>query len=135
MPRTSHLRSRFSRGAVIASLVALVLGLALMGGRADARTSEAQRIEHLIRSVETLSNAKFVRNNSAYDAREAADHLRLKLREAGARVRTAEDFIRFCASKSSVSGKPYQIRFADGKVMTSEAFLRAKLSELDKVGK
>jgi len=30
-----------------------------------------------------------------------------KLREAGERIESAEDFIRLCASRSSVSGKPY----------------------------
>jgi hypothetical protein len=117
-------------------LAALVLCLVAIGAaRADTNAAEAQRIEHLIRAVEELPNAKFLRNGSAYDARAAADHLRLKLRNAGARVKTAEDFIRFCASKSSASGKPYRIRFADGTMQTSEAFLRARLEEMDKLRK
>jgi hypothetical protein len=95
------------------------------------RASEAQRIEYLIRSVEQLSNAKFIRNGSAHDAQAAADHLRLKLRQSGGRCNTADDFIRLCGSRSSLSGQPYQIRFADGTLLTSEAFLRAKLKELE----
>jgi Family of unknown function (DUF5329) len=95
------------------------------------RASEAQRIEYLIRSVEQLSNAKFIRNGSVHDAQAAADHLRLKLRQSGGRCNTADDFIRLCGSRSSVSGQPYQIRFADGTLLTSEAFLRAKLKELE----
>ena len=91
---------------------------------------EARKIEQLIVAVEQLGNAKFIRNGSAYDAKKAADHLRLKLREAGDRVASAEDFIVLCGSRSSVSGKPYEIVFDDGKRMTSEAFLRAKLKEL-----
>ena len=91
---------------------------------------EARKIEHLIAAVARLSDAKFIRNGAAYDAAKAADHLRLKLREAGERVTTAEDFIRLCASRSSVSGKPYEIEFADGRRISSEAFLRAKLKEL-----
>jgi hypothetical protein len=91
---------------------------------------EARKIEQLIVAVEQLGNAKFIRNGSAYDAKKAADHLRLKLREAGDRVEKAEDFIVLCGSRSSVSGKPYEIVFDDGKRVTSEAFLRAKLKEL-----
>ena len=91
---------------------------------------EARKIEHLIAAVAQLSDAKVIRNGTAYDAGKAAEHLRLKLREAGGRVATAEDFIRLCASRSSVSGKPYEIEFADGRRVTSEAFLRAKLKEL-----
>ena len=91
---------------------------------------EARKIEQLIAAVERLGNAKFVRNGTAYDAAKAADHLRLKLREAGDRVARAEDFIALCGSRSSVSGKPYEIVFDDGRRITSEAFLRAKLKAL-----
>lgn len=52
----------------------------MAGVHADATSAyEEQRIEYLIRSVEQLSNAKFIRNGSSYDAQAAADHLRLKL--------------------------------------------------------
>ena len=91
---------------------------------------EARKIEHLIAAVEQLQRAKFMRNGIPYEASKAADHLRLKLREAGERVASAEDFIRLCGSRSSVSGKPYEIVFDDGKRITSEAFLRAKLKAL-----
>ena len=93
--------------------------------------SETQKIEALIQAVEALpGNTKFVRNDVEHDAKKAGEHLRLKLRESRGRCKTAEDFIRVCASGSSVSGRPYQIRFADGSVQTSEAFLRARLKEL-----
>jgi len=97
--------------------------------------NETERIEYLIQSIEQLSNAKFIRNGSTYDAKPAADHLRLKWREAGARIKTAQQFIELCASRSSVSGQPYRIRFADGSIVTSEAFLRAKLKELERPGR
>ena len=106
--------------------------LALGPGRAAVLVNETERIEYLIRSIEQLSNAKFIRNGSTYDAKPAADHLRLKWREAGARVKTAQQFIELCASRSSGSGQPYRIRFADGTIVMSEAFLRAKLKELDR---
>ena len=114
-----------------------LFGLALMAAGwlvpaalAAPNPVEARKIEQLIAAVEQLQSAKFVRNGTAYDAKKASDHLRLKLREAGERVATAEDFIRLCASRSSVSGRAYEIEFADGRRITSEAFLRAKLGEL-----
>ena len=88
---------------------------------------EAAKIGYLIESVASLSGAAFIRNGTEYDARQAADHLRLKLRAAGDPVKTAEDFIRYCGSKSSVSGQPYRIRFSDGTSMTAEAFFRKQL--------
>jgi hypothetical protein len=83
-----------------------IFALALLIGTAAAAPSpvEARKIEHLIAAVEQLRDAKFIRNGTAYDAAKAADHLRLKLREAGDRVASAEDFIHLCASRSSVSG-------------------------------
>ena len=46
-------------------------------------------------------------------------------------MKTPDDFIRLCGSTSSMTGRAYEIRFADGKVETSEAFLRARLAELE----
>ena len=94
--------------------------------------SEDQKIEALIQSVAQLTNAKFVRNGTAYDAVAAAEHLRTKRKNAGGRVKTADDFIRLCGTGSSMSGKPYEIRWDDGRVTSSESFLRGRLAELEK---
>ena len=99
--------------------------------RAGPAPTENARIEYLLAVVASLHDARFIRNGSAYDSTAAADHMRAKLRSAGARVKTAEDFIRYCASESSVSGKPYEIRFPDGRVVLSADFLRQKLREFD----
>jgi len=102
--------------------------LLLAAGSAHAQDSgEAAKIRYLIESVETLQGATFIRNGGEYDAAKAADHLRLKLKRAGDRVKTAEDFIRFCGSKSSVSGKAYRIRFSDGTTLDTETFFRKRL--------
>jgi hypothetical protein len=114
------------------SLISRLLVPALVLGVLAGAPTEAAKIEALIQSVAQLSNAKFIRNGAAYDANAAADHLRTKLAKAGSRVKTAEDFIRYVGSTSSMSGKPYQIRYDDGRVITSESFLRARLAELEK---
>jgi hypothetical protein len=82
--------------------------------------------------VASLHDAQFIRNGKTYDSKAAVDHMRTKLHLAGQRVRTAEDFIRYCASESSVSGQPYEIRFADGRVVRSADFLRQELTAFDK---
>lgn len=99
----------------------------------DAR--EEKRIEHLIQSVEGLKGAVFIRNGAEYQAKEAGDHLRLKLKNAGNRVRTAEEFIEACASRSSISGTAYKIRLVDGTTTETGPFLRAKLREFDEAHK
>jgi hypothetical protein len=113
--------------------ILLIVLVSLVAAPAYAQDSrETAKIRHLIASVETLEGAKFIRNGRAYDARSAADHLRLKLKNAGKQVRTAEDFIKFCGSKSSMTGEPYLIRFSDGTTVKTEAFFRKKISAFDK---
>ena len=113
-------------------LAVLLLSLAVVAHGADRLPAEDARIEYLISVIAALPDAQFIRNGTAYDNKAAVDHLREKLRLAGGRVRTAEDFIRSCASESSITGKPYEIRFADGSVMLSAEFLQEKLREFDR---
>jgi hypothetical protein len=108
--------------------------LALFSGVVNAQEDiEKKKIDFLISSIENLKGAKFIRNGTEHDGKEAADHLRKKCNSAGARVRSAEDFITLCASKSHISGKPYMIRSSDGKTMDSERYFREKLKEYDSV--
>jgi hypothetical protein len=106
---------------------------ALIGAPALAQPSAEQaRIEYLIESVAALNGARFIRNGAEFSSREAADHLRVKLRNAGSRVRIAEDFILYCATASSMSGEKYRIRFADGRTVDTADFLRGKLAAYEK---
>lgn len=108
--------------------ILLVLALSLTAATAYGRDPrDAAKIDALIHAVETLEGAKFIRNGQEYDGRKAADHLRLKLRSAGDRVRTAEDFIRLCGTQSSLSGEKYRIRLTDGTTLTAEDFFRKRL--------
>jgi hypothetical protein len=109
------------------SLCILVIFTMTVGHAFARDAAEAAKIQYLIASVETLERAQFLRNGSAYDAKAAADHLRLKLRTAGDRVKTADDFIRLCGSRSSLSGEKYRIRFADGTITEAELFFRNRL--------
>jgi hypothetical protein len=95
------------------------------------RPTETRRIEALIAAVGKLQGATFIRNGSEHTAAEAADHLRLKWKNAGKRVRTAEDFIRYCATQSSMSGRKYRIRLADGRELDSADWFTAELRRYD----
>ena len=100
-------------------------------GAPAVQLTEAQKIQALIHSIETLKGAVFIRNGSEHDAAKAAEHLRRKLDYAGKRISTADQFIDKLATGSSMSGKPYQIRFADGRTVESAAFLREQLRKLE----
>ena len=125
----SHVKCAGPATRALIGLFVLMLGA--LAHAADVTSVERRKIEYLIASIETLPDAQFIRNGTAYDAKTAASHLRLKLRSAGSRVVTAEDFIHFCASASSVAGIRYQIRFANGRAVSSETYLRQKLAEFE----
>ena len=110
--------------------LALMLALLAVVASAKAPPSEIQKIETLISSVGQLKNAVFIRNGSEYSGPQAEHHLRMKWENAGSKVKTAQDFIKYCASESSFSGKKYQIRFTDGKVMNSEDFFNEQLRKI-----
>ncbi len=77
------------------------------------------------------SDAVFIRNGVDYDGKAAAAHLRSKWSAAGSRVKTANDFIDGLASKSSTSGKPYQVRKKDGSVIPAGDWFRQLLAHVE----
>jgi hypothetical protein len=46
-------------------------------------------------------------------------------------VKTADDFIRLCASHSYISGQAYLIQYADGRTRTAEDVLREELARIE----
>jgi Family of unknown function (DUF5329) len=114
----------------LGKIAGVVFLIVCWAGPAFCQTNaEQKKIEYLIQSIATLQNATFVRNGIEYDAQRAADHLRDKLRFAGDRVKTAEDFIVDCATTSSASAQNYQIKFQDGHMVEAATYLRAKLKD------
>jgi hypothetical protein len=79
-----------------------------------------------------MPNVVFIRNGKEYSANKAAEHLRLKWEKAGRHVKTAEDFIELCGSRSSISGKLYKMRFADGRIENSAVILKEFLREIER---
>jgi hypothetical protein len=94
--------------------------------------SEREKIEALIKHVENLKDAKFLRNDQEYDAATAAKFMRGKWEASEKEIKTAKDFIEKAASVSSTTGKLYYIRFKDGKQMKSGEYLMAELKRLEK---
>lgn len=107
--------------------IILTIGiLALFSTAATAMdAAETRKTEWLINRVAALEEAVFIRNGDSHSPREAADHLRYKWEKAGSRVNTAEEFVEKVASRSYLSGRPYLIRFPDGRTEpTAEVFKR-----------
>jgi hypothetical protein len=97
----------------------------------DGELTESEKIERLIEMVAQLEGATFVRNGKEYSAAEAADHLREKWAWKRSEVGTADAFVERCGSRSSISGEAYLIRLADGKELSSRAFLVDALAQME----
>src|SRR3954470_20368425 len=107
----------------------ILLAFAAIASAREAR--EQARIDFLLQSVEKADKAVFIRNGGEHDATAAAKHLRQKLDYVGERVQTAEQFIKYCASESSLTHQKYKIRLPDGQTMDAAEFLTNKLREFD----
>jgi len=95
------------------------------------RLSEVEKIEALIRVVEGLKSTVFIRNGTEHNCKAAAKHMRDKWNWKRDEIKTARDFIRVAGTGSSMSGRPYMIRLADGKQVRSADFLMRELRRIE----
>jgi hypothetical protein len=114
---------------ILLTAILLASGLSLAE---EKKLTEDQKIESLIKHVEELKDVKFIRNGTAHDPSEAAQLMKYKWDNNKDDVKTAKDFIRVCATKSTTSGQAYLIKFKDGKEVKSADYLTAELEKLEK---
>jgi hypothetical protein len=117
-------------------VVAVTVFAILLGARVDARrpvrpVGEQTKIDFLLGEVRN-SPALFIRNGREYPAGRAASHLLRKLGFAGKRVQTARQFVVGIASRSEETGKPYEIRWPDGRRQPLAGWLLERLDYYEK---
>lgn len=83
-------------------------------------------IDHLIQAIQN-SDCAFIRNGKAHSSGEAIDHILKKYDHFKDRIKTTEDFIDYCASKSLLSKRPYQIKCPDQEVVESRLWFLGEL--------
>jgi len=105
----------------------LLIGMMLWGVMIAplSAASTNDEIEYLLNFVAT-SGCAFERNGNRYNAVEAREHIQLKYDYIKGRVKSAEDFIRYAATESSLSGRKYHAT-CGGKTITSEEWLTREL--------
>lgn len=96
----------------------------------DENRAVANEVEQLITFIET-SGCQFNRNGKLYDSVEAAKHIGKKYRYVSKRglVKSTEDFIKYAATKSSMTGKIYTVQCADGELLKSSKWLTDELAK------
>jgi hypothetical protein len=118
------------RTALFALLLASVAALA----QATPSASEQKLIDTLILRVSNMKTMTFMRNGDEHNAANAAKHMQAKFDHFKDEIVTAEDFIDRCASRSEITGKPYQVKMPNGTVRDAKEFLTAELRTLRKGG-
>jgi hypothetical protein len=121
-----------TRSLILLVLVGFIIGFTAAESLSENKTEETKKIELLLARLEAMQNVVFIRNGKEYSSNKAADHLHLKWKKAGRYVKTAEDFIALCGSKSSISGKPYKMRFPDGRIENSAVVLKELLKKIER---
>lgn len=106
----------------------LLLSTITMSAQATEPQATKQEIAHLFTTLEA-SNCQFNRNGSWYSAKEASGHLNTKYKYLQDKdlVPSAEAFIERAATKSSLSGKPYQIKCGGAAPAPSGPWFKAAL--------
>jgi hypothetical protein len=102
--------------------------IVLVSAPATPSTSAPEDIQYLLDAIER-SGCEFYRNGSWYAAAEARSHLASKYREVDKRqpVRSAQDFIDWVGTRSSMSGEPYRVRCPGADAMMSAEWFRRAL--------
>ena len=89
-------------------------------------TERENEIQHLLAFIYD-SGCTFIRNNDEHPATKAKSHIERKYNYVKSRVSSTEDFIKYAATKSSMSGKHYMVR-CNGEKQASSQWLLDELA-------
>lgn len=120
-----RMASPVPRALLIVALTALPVA------HAETPVAVQNEVNFLLGTV-AGSGCQFYRNGTWYDSQKAHAHLREKYKYLVANdlADTTEHVIDRAATKSSLSGTAYQIRCSGGPPVTSQQWLRERLTEL-----
>jgi hypothetical protein len=104
----------------------LSLSLLLFVSTTLQAAASTEEIEHLLQYL-SESGCSYVRNGSEHTAQDAVAHIRKKADYYEDDIDSTERFIELSASRSTISGKSYNIRCPGLPEQDSSAWLSAEL--------
>ena len=110
---------------------ASILSLAPAEAAPVRPAAEQAKIDFLLAEVRG-AKATFLRNGREHTPARASAHLARKLKFAGRRVQTVRDFVVGIATRSSDSGKIYELRWPDGRKQPLGDWLLKRLAVYEK---
>jgi hypothetical protein len=115
---------------MIARLLPALALVAAPWALAAPDATASREIDHLLAFV-AASECRFVRGGTEHPGPEARDHLMRKLDVARPLLGTADQFIDYVATGSSITGEDYKVR-CGARELTSRAWLRVELEQFRK---
>jgi hypothetical protein len=113
------------RNAILVPIVAAALALGVPA-QADPSPVAQGEIDHLLTFV-AASPCTFIRNGEPHPAADARAHLETKLKFARGSISSADEFIRYVATESSMSHEPYKVKCGSKPEMPAGAWLADEL--------
>ncbi len=92
---------------------------------ADVPGDQVSEVSHLLEFIKT-SSCTINRNGTDYPSAKAVDHILTKYDYFRDNIENTEDFIRFSATKSTMSGKYYTVNCPDKKTINTQEWLLAE---------
>jgi hypothetical protein len=102
------------------------LVLSICSAHADVPDDQVVEVVHLLAYVES-SGCTFIRNGDQHAAADSVSHIQKKYDYYRDDIENTEDFIRYSATKSVLSGKYYTVRCPGQKAMRTQDWLMAEL--------
>ncbi len=99
--------------------MALLLIAAMLPVPMECHADAALEIKHLMAYIEK-TNCTFIRNGKEYNGEEALAHIQNKYAYVKRWVKSAEDFIAYAVTKSSMTGQSYKVRCDGQKILSAE---------------
>ena len=94
---------------------------------AHANQAETQlETQHLLKFIKT-TQCQYERNGTLHNGVEALQHIQKKYQYYLDDIHSTEDFIKYSATKSQMSGKKYRIHCLDKAIQDSHVWLKDEL--------
>jgi hypothetical protein len=122
-----------SKWVKVSFLMSLILSLSILPGesRADVPETQKAEVQHLLNYLAD-SGCKMDRNGSIHDPQEAVKHIVRKYDYYRDDIKTTEDFIDRSASRSSFSGRAYQVLCPEKEARPTADWLKEELERFRK---
>ncbi|MGA7277313.1 MAG: DUF5329 domain-containing protein [Desulfocapsaceae bacterium] len=110
------------RRAGLLAVLAILIAVPVSSG---VPSTTQEEIAHLLSQI-AQSDCQFIRNSKTYSPEQAVEHINNKYNYLKNRIKTTEQFIKYAASRSSITGSDYHIRCGEVTI-TSREWLEEQL--------